>query len=218
MFHFRSFAAIGLGVMFCQRYVLWCHCLDTELSLPISAMLTAVEEKRWKLGISSGDNTCLIGKTDCKIPLKPPLEKNSFPPEVLPVSKNAEYQKLALTAETIVPKTWWRAAFMSPELLLYKSPADGPKVFYDPKKSLAHKRLRNLYQCSTRQDFIRKPFPFAPAPAEGKCHLILNLISFVTRVDYSFKVVRSLNQIKMVWIVPAKQRQIELFKNYTICG
>lgn len=81
---------------------------------------------------------------------------SEVPPSPPPKSaKNKLYQELAMKAEKVVPKIWWRDGFSSDRLLLSHNDTELPKKHFDTS-SLANKKLKNIYQCITRQQFIRK--------------------------------------------------------------
>ena len=78
------------------------------------------------------------------------------PPSPPPkAAKNKMYQELAMKAERVVPKVWWRDGFASDLLLLSHNDTELPRKQFDAS-SLSNKKLKNLYQCVTRQQFIRK--------------------------------------------------------------
>jgi hypothetical protein len=70
-------------------------------------------------------------------------------------SRNRFYQELATKAELVVPSTWWRKGFASDLLLLSHNNTDLPRKQFDSNR-IRNKKLRNIYQCVTRQQFIRK--------------------------------------------------------------
>jgi hypothetical protein len=76
-----------------------------------------------------------------------------------PAARNAKYQELATIAEKVVPKTWWREGFADDKLLLSRNNDELPRKQFDTR-SLSNKKLKNLYQCVTRQQFMRKSFDF----------------------------------------------------------
>lgn len=81
---------------------------------------------------------------------------SEVPPSPPPKSaKNKMYQELAMKAERVVPKIWWRDGFASDYLLLSHNDSELPKKHFEIS-SLANKKLKNIYQCVTRQQFIRK--------------------------------------------------------------
>jgi hypothetical protein len=74
-----------------------------------------------------------------------------------PAAKNKQYQALAMKAEELVPKTWWREGFDNSLLLLSKEDSDLPRKQFDIGR-LSNKKLKNMHQCVTRQQFIRRSF------------------------------------------------------------
>lgn len=65
-----------------------------------------------------------------------------------------------MAAEKVVPQTWWRRSFSEAALLLTPTNKDFPRRMFDIKV-LSNKKLRNIYECVTRQQFIRKSLDFA---------------------------------------------------------
>lgn len=78
---------------------------------------------------------------------------------LLQMQKNKQYQSLAMAAERVVPKTWWRDGFASDLLLLSHNDSDLPRKLFDAGR-LRNKKLKNILQCVTRQQFIRRSFSF----------------------------------------------------------
>jgi hypothetical protein len=66
------------------------------------------------------------------------------------------YQQFAEKAEEAVPRTWWREAFSHDALFL--SGRDTQPLVQLKERPMRYKKLRNLYQCATRQVFIRQAF------------------------------------------------------------
>jgi hypothetical protein len=85
------------------------------------------------------------------IPTEKDLPASPPPPD----AKNQQYQKLSLIAEKVVPKTYWRDGYANDVLLLTHNDSDLPKKMFNYKSSLKNKKLRNMVQCITRQQFIR---------------------------------------------------------------
>lgn len=138
-------------------------CTYQSLSEPIAAVLCAVETNTWFMLHNSSaftDLGCLIGAGRCqrimdiptedKVPVSPP------PPDAL----NKEYQRLAEIAEKVVPDIWWRRGFANDLLLLSHNDAELPRKLLNVRQ-LPNKKLRNIYQCVTRQVFIRVSYDFA---------------------------------------------------------
>ena len=74
-----------------------------------------------------------------------------------------------MKAEKVVPKTWWREAFADKQFLLSTNDRDLPRKQFDASR-LRNKKLKNILQCTTRQQFIRKSFAFsAPQADAAKC-------------------------------------------------
>jgi hypothetical protein len=71
-----------------------------------------------------------------------------------------------MAAESIVPKTWWREGFANPQLMLTATDKELPRKQFDASR-IRNKKLKNLLQCVTRQQFIRKSFPFDSTPEES---------------------------------------------------
>jgi hypothetical protein len=105
--------------------------------------------------------------------MKVPLPEDVKPSPPPPPAKNKEYQKLSMIAEEIVPKTWWRDAFADEKLLLTRNDRDLPRKQFDTSR-VRNKKLKNMLQCVTRQQFIRKSYDFdrageLDAQAASKC-------------------------------------------------
>jgi hypothetical protein len=142
------------------------HCRFYDISQPIASILCAVEKEIWTIPtdtIKFKNMDCLIGKGRCNEVMKVPKESEvpTSPPP--PNAKNPQYQELALKAEAVVPKTWWRAGFADDKLLLSKSNDDLPKKLFDIG-TISNKKLKNIYQCVTRQHFMRKSYDFENNP------------------------------------------------------
>jgi hypothetical protein len=157
-------------------------CQFSDLSPSISTILCTVEEGRWLVPETARalkESGCLIGGNRCESPLQVPTESQIPPSPPPPDSRNKQYQILATTAEQVVPQTWWRKGFSNDLLLLTHNDSDLPRKQFDAKKSTKNKKLKNLLQCVTRQQFIRKSFAFESAlqqdggaaanPKAGRC-------------------------------------------------
>ena len=70
-----------------------------------------------------------------------------------------------MTAESIVPSTWWRKGFAHDALLLSHNDTELPRKMLETSSRLRGKKLKNIVQCVTRQQFIRKSFDFSDATA-----------------------------------------------------
>lgn len=143
-------------------------CDFRDISDPIASILCAVEMKRWSISVSSlaiNNLGCLLGGKRCDSVMLVPLEEQVSKSPPPPKSKSEEYQKLATIAEQIVPKTWWRDGFANDLLLLSHNDSELPRKQFDVKQ-LSNKKLKNMLQCVTKQQFIRKSFKFTIADAE----------------------------------------------------
>lgn len=142
----------------------------------VSAILCAVENRQWFIPNNSfalANAGCLLGKKRCDSVLQVPTEKDisvSGPP---PSAKNQRYQELATAAEQVVPQTWWRKGYADPKLLLTPTNGDFPRRLFD-SKGMSNKKLRNFYECVTRQQFIRKSFDFNTNSARNISSTILS--------------------------------------------
>lgn len=132
------------------------------ISPAVRSIICAIDSGLWYIPpnapalVNSG---CLLGNNRCAATMHIPTESEvpvSPPP---PDAKNAEYQKLATIAEKVVPQTWWRKGFSDEKLLLTANSREFPRKMFD-NKVLSNKKLRNIYECVTRQQFIRKSFDF----------------------------------------------------------
>lgn len=129
---------------------------------------------------------CLLGQKKTKrcnevirIPKEGELAESSIPPD----AKNKQYQMLAMKAESIIPKVWWRDSFADPALLLSINDNALPRKLLDITR-VRSKKLRNMLQCTTRQQFIRKSFSFsAEEPSPSKCNAMTEpaVASFYTK-------------------------------------
>lgn len=134
----------------------------SSLSPAIHSILCAVEKEIWSIPSNTSALTnvgCLLGNKRCDNVMKVPTQEEvpASPPP--PNAKNAKYQELATIAEKVVPKTWWRAGFADDKLLLSHNNEELPRKQFD-SKVLSNKKLKNIYQCVTRQQFMRKSFDF----------------------------------------------------------
>lgn len=133
-----------------------------DLSPPVHTVLCAVEKGVWRISPDAPalQNTgCLIGKNRCKEVMAIPKEEEVPPSPAPPDAKNPTYQQLALRAEEVVPKTWWRAGFANDKLHLSVNNDALPRRLFD-SHVLSNKKLKNIYQCVTRQQFMRKSASF----------------------------------------------------------
>jgi hypothetical protein len=105
-----------------------------------------------------------------KVPTEGEVPESPPPPP----ARNPTYQALALTAEKVVPSTWWRRGFADPKLLLSNNNDDLPRKLFDARL-LTNKKLKNIYQCVSRQQFMRSSFDFVQSQAAnetGKCQVL----------------------------------------------
>ena len=132
-------------------------CSFDTISEPIQSILCSVESGAWNISHTSVAMTgagCLLGSKRCsgvmRVPTETEVPKSPPPPDAL----NKDYQRLAEVAEKVVPPTWWRAGFDSDLLLLSHNDTELPRKQFNVRQ-LSNKKLRNMYQCVTRQVFIR---------------------------------------------------------------
>jgi hypothetical protein len=139
-----------------------------DASDALVAIACSVESGEWaisKESIAFKNAGCLIGthwdgRDRCDAPIAPPKETavpKSPPPRD---SLSKDYKRLAEKAEELVPKTWWRDGFANDVLLLSHNDKEGPLRFFNVNTKLRNKKLRNINQCVTRQNFIRKAYSF----------------------------------------------------------
>lgn len=135
------------------------HCIDISGQFLLAQRIRcAVESGEWFIPINSTSiqqTGCLLGKKRCETAVEVPNEASVAPSPPPPPAKNKRYQELATTAESVVPQTWWRKAFADERFLLTPTNSDFPRRMFE-SKTLANKKLRNMYECVTRQQFIRK--------------------------------------------------------------
>jgi hypothetical protein len=145
----------------------------SDVSVPISAIVCSIENRVWRIPAESPalvNAGCMLGAgpqrcagvmhipTQEQVPISPP------PPNAL----NKDYQRLAEIAEKVVPQTWFRDGFDNPLLLLSRNDAELPRKQLNIRQ-LSNKKLRNMYQCVTRQQFIRSYLDFSlPVDDTGK--------------------------------------------------
>jgi hypothetical protein len=141
-------------------------CKFQDLSPSVASVVCAVERGAWFISSNSSavkNAGCLLGAERCNRKRHVPTQKEISPSPPPPASKSKAYQDLALAAEKIVPKTWWRDGFADPQLLLTSNDRELPRKQFDASR-LRNKKLKNLLQCVTRQTFIRKSFAFDLEP------------------------------------------------------
>ncbi len=138
-------------------------CDFNRLLNPVAhSILCAVEKGVWRIpsnATSLLNVGCLLGKGRCEQIMHVPRQDEVPPSPSPPSARNAKYQELATIAEKVVPKTWWRDGFADDKLLLSHNNDDLPRKQFDAR-SIANKKLKNIYQCVTRQQFMRKSFNF----------------------------------------------------------
>ena len=142
--------------------------INDDVSDHISSILCAVENDHWYIPLNSttlNNAGCLLGtlssgNTRCDSKLHIPTDNELKRSPLPPAAKNKEYQRLALKAEELVPKTYWRDSYADVSLLLTKNDRELPKKQLDSSR-LKNKKLKQLLQCTTRQVFIRKSYDFS---------------------------------------------------------
>ena len=143
---------------------------DSKVSVHVQHMLCSVESGVWALPEAASaapytESGCLLDPQGHRCGTVRPIPKEEDTPASPPApqSKNPDYHRFATQAERIVPKTWWRAAFSNENLLLSKNDKELPAKQFNERKSVENKKLKNIHQCVTRQNFIRKSFSFSQA-------------------------------------------------------
>lgn len=141
-------------------------CVFQDLCHSVASVTCAIERGAWFISnntLAMKNVGCLLGADRCRAVRHVPTETEVSPSPTPPAAKNKQYQALATTAESIVPKTWWRDGFADPQLLLTAKDHELPRKQFDAS-TLQNKKLKNLLQCITRQQFIRKSFAFDLEP------------------------------------------------------
>ena len=227
----------------CQRYswqhCFWClallaslhstssssedDCFFRDVSPSVSSVACSVERGAWYISTDSSAMKkagCLLGGKGCSEKRHVPTmtEIPASPPP--PPSNNPEYQALAMKAESIVPRTWWREGFADEQLLLTTTDSELPRKQFDVS-DLRNKKLKNLLQCVTRQQFIRKSFAFdeeGPVKGELKCTAMTDpaVASFLllwqtgdNSVNFGGKLLQEFGTHRMIW-TPQKEVDGEL--------
>ena len=150
------------------------NCSDIHYLTPIHSILCSVDTKRWSIAKNCStllNAGCLLGGSRCDGVMHVPTEAEVRPSPPPPDALNKDYQRLATIAETIVPKIWWRDGFDHDKLLLSHNDSELPRKLFNIRQ-LSNKKLRNIYQCVTRQVFIRVSLDFnSPplSPRKSKC-------------------------------------------------
>lgn len=137
--------------------------LQPGVSEIVRAIVCPIQLQYWKVpkNATAVQNAgCLLGKNRCSEVIKIPTPSDVSPSPPPPAAKNQRYQELAMMAERVVPQNWFRQAFSEPQFLLTPTNKDFPRRMFDIKV-LSNKKLRNMYECVTRQQFIRKSLDFA---------------------------------------------------------
>ena len=137
-------------------------CVFRDVSPAVASIACAVERGAWFISSDSSairNVACLLGAHRCSKKRSVPTENEITPSPLPPPAKNEQYQALASKAEEIVPKTWWRVGFADQQLLLTMNDSELPRKQFDVSKR-RNKKLKNLLQCVTRQQFIRKSLSF----------------------------------------------------------
>jgi len=138
---------------------------------PIHLILCAVDTKVWSIAKNCStllNAGCLLGGNRCEGVMHVPTEVEVHPSPPPPDALNKDYQRLAIIAEAIVPKIWWRDGFDHDKLLLSHNDSELPRKLFNIRQ-LSNKKLRNIYQCVSRQQFIRVSLDFNSAPRKSKC-------------------------------------------------
>ncbi len=169
LFIIASYARITISQSSTASYIGEGLCAySSRVSTPVQHMLCAVESGVWALPAAvsappySKKNCLLDPKGDrCEIARPVPKQEDTPASPPPPPSRNPEYHKFASQAEKLVPKTWWREAFASDSLLLSRNDNELPAKQFSEKKNVDNKKLKNLYQCATRQVFIRKSYSYS---------------------------------------------------------
>ena len=144
---------------------------NKDLTSTVATLLCAVESGKLRIDLESNavlNAGCLIGREDrCKYVRSVPTVAEIPPSPPPPAAKMKEYQRLASIAEGFIEQTWWRQGFASDLLLLSHNDSELPKKQFSAKK-IRNKRLKNMFQCVLRQQFIRKSYDFNAAVDRSK--------------------------------------------------
>lgn len=149
-------------------------CQYEGLSFPVAYIVCSVQNGNWFIDMKSSaikNVGCLLGAKKtmrCDTPMKIPTSDQVPPSPSPPDAKIKEYQALATIAEKLIPQTWWRQGFASSLLLLTHNDTELPRRLLDVTR-IRNKKLKNLVQCVTRQQFIRKSFSFQSSQHSAKC-------------------------------------------------
>ena len=160
MFHSILLFLIYISHVFTEE------CDVKGVSPAIKSIFCNIENKIWYIDQSSDGFKavgCLLGKNNemCQKPRIVPKDGEIEVSKAPPAAKNLEYQRLATEAEKAVPQIWWRKGYRDNKLFL-SDKSSQPFVFLG-NRPVRTKKLRNIYQCVTRQDFIRQARNFTLA-------------------------------------------------------
>jgi hypothetical protein len=198
-------------------------CFFRDVGPSVSSIACSVERGAWYISTDSSamkNAGCLLGGKGCgeKRHVPTMTEIPASPPPLS--SKNKQYQALAMKAESIVPKTWWREGFADAQLLLTTTDRELPRKQFDVS-DLRNKKMKNLLQCVTRQQFIRKSFAFdeeGPVKGELKCTAMADpaVASFLllwqtgdNSVNFGGKLIKESGSERMIW-TPEEESDGEL--------
>ena len=129
---------------------------------PVRCVLCSIENGDWTIlpsATAMQNAGCLLGGNRCASVMKIPSQLEVPPSPPPPDALNKDYQRLATIAEKMVPVTWWRQGFDSDLLLLSHNDSELPRKQFNIRQ-LSNKKLRNFYQCVSRQVFIRISMDF----------------------------------------------------------
>lgn len=198
-------------------------CFFRYVGPSVSSVACSVERGAWFISTDSSamkNAGCLLGGKGCSEKRHVP-SMTEIPPSPPPLlAKNKQYQALAMIAESIVPRTWWREGFADPQLLLTTTDSELPRKQFDVS-DLSSKKLKNLLQCVTRQQFIRKSFAFdeeEPIKGEAKCTAMADPVvaTFLrlwqtgdNSVNFGGKLIKEFGSERMIW-TPEKEVDGEL--------
>jgi hypothetical protein len=143
------------------------HCELVDVSAPVQSIVCSIETGVWSIPKTTPALTnagCLLGGNRCSRVMHIPTESEVPPSSPPPDALNKDYQRLATIAEKVVPKVWWRAGFANDMFLLSHNDSELPRKQLNIRQ-LSNKRLRNMYQCVSRQVFIRVSLDFTISPS-----------------------------------------------------
>lgn len=183
-------------------------CQYEGLSLPVAYIVCAVQNGKWYIDMQSSaikNVGCLLSSKKagrCDKPMHIPTPEEVPPSPAPPDAKIKEYQALATIAEKLIPKTWWRQGFASDLLLLTHNDTELPRRMLDVMR-IRNKKLKNLVQCVTRQQFIRKSFSFQSSQHSAKCkaasETVVQAFFKVWKSDVSFSTTASSSSPTPEW-------------------